>query len=64
MLQYSRAIRTSSGALQKDNIFLMKKSFGTKVISAKRPQTNVRVAPVRPKIVKYCQCHCIISVNA
>ena len=40
--QYKTEIRTSSGALHSEREFLMKKSFGERVMSARRPQMNVR----------------------
>lgn len=55
--QYNKEISTSSGAVHNARVFFMKKSVGERVISARRAQMKVRVAPVSPRIVKYCQCH-------
>lgn len=54
--QYNMLIRTSRGALHKESVFLIKKSLGERVMSARSPNTKVAYATVSPKIVKYCQC--------
>jgi len=54
--QYKILIKTSSGALHRERVFLIKKSLGESVRSARRPKTKVAYATVRPRIVRYCQC--------
>jgi len=57
MPQYRTLIKTSSGALQSDRLFLTMKSRGERVMSPRRPKMKVVVANVSPIIVRYCQCH-------
>lgn len=51
--QYKMLIKTSNGALQRDRLFLIKKSFGERVMSARRPKKKVPVAKVSPIMVRY-----------
>lgn len=57
MPQYRTLINTSSGALHTDKAFLTKNSCGESVISANKPNANVRVAKDNPMMVRYCMCH-------
>ena len=51
--QYKILITISKGALHRDRLFLITKSFGESVRSASRPKTKVPVAMVRPMMVRY-----------
>jgi hypothetical protein len=55
--QYSSEIRTSSGAVHKARLFLIKNDVGESVRSATRPKMQVRVATASPRMVNNCQCH-------
>lgn len=54
--QYKILIRTSIGALVTDRIFLTLKSRVDMVISARSPITKVKVARLKPRIVKCWKC--------
>ena len=53
IVQYRILIRTSSGALQSERVFLMEKSVELRVMSARRPMVKVAYAMLRPRIVRY-----------
>ena len=53
IVQYSTEIKTSSGVEHSDNVFLAAKNRGERVMSARRPKMNVRVARRRPIMVRY-----------
>lgn len=47
---------TSIGVLAIDNAFLTVKSARDDVISARKPKVKVKVASVRPMMVRNCKC--------
>jgi len=51
--QYKILMRTAKGAPQTDSKFLVRNSLGERVKSAADPKMKVRVAMVRPIIVRY-----------
>lgn len=55
--QYRILISTSKGAEHSERVFLTKKRVGESVMSARKPAIKVKYATVRPRMVKYCQCH-------
>lgn len=54
--QYKMLIRTSSGALHRDRLFLMRKRWGERVRSESRPKMKVRVDIARPMMVRNWKC--------
>jgi len=51
--QYKIEMSTSRGALQRESEFLIRKRRGERVMSARKPEMNVKYATVRPRIVRY-----------
>ena len=55
--QYSKLMRTSSGALNTERAFLILKRRVERVMSAREAKVNVIVARERPMMVRYWKCH-------
>jgi len=55
-VQYRTLIKTSSGVVHMESKFLTWNKLGEDVKSARRPETKVRLARVRPMMVRYWKC--------
>ena len=49
-------MRTSSGVVQMERVFLRWKKRGEVVMFARRPAVKVRTARARPRMVRYWKC--------